>query len=453
MLGIFHNSLESIDFQKDNYHREMEMICTTIMSEIDQKIQSGQYGHDPESHSHNAEKETDLKKLFSDKVMERFGIKVTPYLGHEAFAAVIPSYINYNHIFAPLAGPFFYEYGVFSKEIEQINKAKHKTATIDLENARVGGFFSEIEHEMFFDIPAMLRLEITPRELAAIATHEIGHIFTFMEYCYKLNMTNQVFQQLCDEIDTNNNPKQKEIIIRNYKFGEKISSEDIEDVINSETKVVLGFKLFKMFKLEVTDLMDKSHYNQVTSEQIADNFAVRMGLGRELVTSLDKMHRTYPNPNYGLGNVIMHVINFAVSVLLSVCVFIIGLMIPILAGFAILALFNLIGLILEEKESNKDRTYDEVRDRFMRVKQQIIQQLKDQKLPKHEIEYSLKSLEDIDAILVNVGRYRGILNKFFKIFSAKDREAYNQIIEMRELEELTHNDLFVSSAKLKLKGM
>ena len=208
-----------------------------------------------------------------------------------------------------------------------------------------------------------------------------------------------------------------------------------------------------MFKLEVTDLMDKSHYNQVTSEQIADNFAVRMGLGRELVTSLDKMHRTYPNPNYGLGNVIMHVINFAVSVLLSVCVFIIGLMIPILAGFAILALFNLIGLILEEKESNKDRTYDEVRDRFMRVKQQIIQQLKDQKLPKHEIEYSLKSLEDIDAILVNVGRYRGILNKFFKIFSAKDREAYNQIIEMRELEELTHNDLFVSSAKLKLKGM
>lgn len=453
MLGIFHSlGLESIDFQKDDYHLKMEKVCSDIMETIKSNIKSGAYGEHEDMYAAEIEKDEALKKPLIDLIFNRFGIKVKPLFTHDAYAAVIPSYINYNHIFAPKEAPFYYEYGVFGKELLQIKNRKQQSATIDLEKAKVGGFFSEIEHDMFYHVPMMIKDSLTPREFAAIITHEIGHIFTFMEYCYKLNATNQVFQSLCDEVIGKNEKKQKEIILKDYKFGSSVKPEDIEEIINSETKVVLGYKLFKVFKLEVTDLMNKSHYNQATSEQMADNFAVRMGLGRELVTSLDKIHRAYRNPNYGLMNVMHHVLTFTLYALAGVATIVLGIMVPIFAGFVLIAIMFLISLILGERESNLDRTYDEVKDRFMRVRHQIIEQLKDKNMPKHEIKSTLESLEEITKIVNDVGRYRGIINRMFKIFSSKDREAFNEILNMRDLEELAHNELFVSSAKLQSNG-
>ena len=453
MLGIFHSlGLESIDFQKDDYHLKMEKVCSDIMETIKSNIKSGAYGEHEDMYAAEIEKDEALKKPLIDLIFNRFGIKVKPLFAHDAYAAVIPSYINYNHIFAPKEAPFYYEYGAFGKELLQIKNRKQQSATIDLEKAKVGGFFSEIEHDMFYHVPMMIKDSLTPREFAAIITHEIGHIFTFMEYCYKLNATNQVFQSLCDEVIGKNEKKQKEIILKDYKFGSSVKPEDIEEIINSETKVVLGYKLFKVFKLEVTDLMNKSHYNQATSEQMADNFAVRMGLGRELVTSLDKIHRAYRNPNYGLMNVMHHVLTFMLYVLVGVVAIMLGIMIPIFASFSVIAVMFLISLILGERESNLDRTYDEVKDRFMRVRHQIIEQLKNKNMPKHEIKSTLESLEEITKIVNDVGRYRGIINRLFKIFSSKDREAFNEILNMRDLEELAHNELFVSSAKLQSNG-
>lgn len=453
MLGIFHSlGLESIDFQKDDYHLRMEKVCSDIMETIKYNIKSGVYGEHEDMYAAEIEKDEALKKPLMDLIFDRFGIKVKPMFVHEAYAAVMPSYINYNHIFAPKDAPFYYQSGVFGRELLQIKNRKQQSATIDLEKAKVGGFFSEIEHLMFYHVPMMIEEGETPREFAATITHEIGHIFTFMEYCYKLNATNQVFQSLCDEIVGKNEKKQKEIILKDYKFGSSVKPEDIEEIINSETKVVLGYKLFKVFGLEVIDLMNKSHYNQATSEQMADNFTVRMGLGRELVTSLDKYHRSYGDPAYGLMNAMFHTLTFMLYVLGGVAVAILGIMLPILASFSVIAIVVLISIILGERESNLDRTYDEIKDRFMRIRHQVIEQLKNKNMPKHEIKSTLESLEAITKIVNDVGRYRGIINRIFKIFSSKDREAFNEILNMRDLEELAHNELFVSSAKLQSNG-
>lgn len=453
MLGIFHSlGLESIDFQKDDYHLRMEKVCSDIMETIKYNIKSGVYGEHEDMYAAEIEKDVALKKPLIDLIFDRFGIKVKPMFVHEAYAAVMPSYINYNHIFAPKDAPFYYQSGVFGRELLQIKNRKQQSATIDLEKARVGGFFSEIEHLMFYHVPMMIEEGETPREFAATITHEIGHIFTFMEYCYKLNATNQVFQSLCDEIVGKNEKKQKEIILKDYKFGSSVKPEDIEEIINSETKVVLGYKLFKVFGLEVIDLMNKSHYNQVTSEQMADNFTVRMGLGRELVTSLDKYHRSYGDPAYSLMNAMFHTLTFMLYVLGGVAVAILGIMMPLFASFSVIAIVVLISIILGERESNLDRTYDEIKDRFMRIRHQVIEQLKDKNMPKHEIKSTLESLEAITKIVNDVGRYRGIINRIFKIFSSKDKEAFNEILNMRDLEELAHNELFVSSAKLQSNG-
>lgn len=434
---LFNISQEIIDQQENIFGIALE----SIFSKIKVKLEKG------ELDTHNLRDSKELLELVT-LIGNRTGLKVK-IIHNQALAAILPFYSNKNHV---LIHKYYRGNFKIADQEKILKEANRKKGHVDLKKATVSGLFSEYSNHLHLDFKSLfLVLKLSPAEVTAITLHELGHAFYACEYANRIDTVNQVLSNLAAEM-TNKKEKDLTYIYRELKsINEKVTEEDVDKIVNGN-KIIAGYTFYSVL-LDNEVLHEKKQsrvdkYDETAFEQLADNFAARFGYGRQLIIALDKLHRFGYSPekskSAAMITEMLMTLDFIFMIIATATLFITILPLGVLMG--LITYLNFMGY----GENFKDYTYDELKVRYNRIRQEYIQNLKSDDLSKDEIKLILDDIYVIDKIMDETSRFSPLLSKLSNLLVSSNRQAKNAIRGEQLLEELAFNDLYVKSAEFKL---
>lgn len=434
-------AMESIDFQTDNFGSQLEAIFYNIEDFIQSKRSNSI------EYLRLLVNNSEFPKILSDTIFKRLGIKVKVKFNTTSSGCIMPFFINENHVLLKKMWR-----GEISRSLSDQRKLlktlNSKNGTIDLKNAVVSGIFSEYEHDLWIDVVGhLLNEKSTIPEIVAILLHELGHAFTYYEYANRLEETNQVLASLSDELRGQNNVEKKKVIFKEISKNLGLKENTLDELAEEKNQTILGLKLFKEFVGSVRSQLPNGKYNETASEQLADNFAARFGYGRHLVTALQRLYKNanidhddaYVRKSYFLEIIFVHL-----QALISlICLF---LGIVTITTFYSIALWVI--LFVVSKEDSLDMTYDQLKIRYKRVRQQYIEMINKLYLDKDKLRQVVDDVHFLDEIVQKTAIHRTLMTRLSNFVFSSGQRARDDIELQYLLEDLTHSDLFLKSAEL-----
>lgn len=437
--GLF--ALESIQAQVDNFGRSLESRISLIFDRIETGELPNQASvvRDPVV--------AEIKRL----IWERMGMKVK-LITDRGLAAVIPFYSNKNHIFVPdiWRGNF-----TLSDQERILSQYKERKGTVNVEKVKLGGIFSEYEVPVYMNFWWWKQLGSGPAEVTAALLHELGHAFYICYYADRTDRTNQVLASISRHALN----KEKGDVEYVYRELEKINpgkAKEMADVLCNDSRTVAGTKWFNFIHETVRSQLSDDTYADTAFEQRADNFAARFGYGQHLATALEKISEFSPEKSAVMRTLVIATDIMTLGFLAWGTFFIFSgagaVAIPavgtrILYGFFMeLALAS---ILYSNREDVQDYTYDKLKFRYLRIRQDVVDQLKDPGMNRKTAEENLKTIYALDEIVRNTKEVRTLSMFLANLLSSKSREARKSITEQQLLEALASNDLFVKSAELR----
>lgn len=438
-------STEVIDFQNDSFGKDLEEVVAVIQSKLisETSIEANQLKKVAKTISPEIDI---LEKL----IFDRIGLKVEIITNSESCAA-LPFHINNNNI---LTSEFLRDdltNSDYSKMLSKVRNNINLKGGVNLQTAKVSGIFSEVNNLLFINFVFLFKyINLSPSGITAIILHELGHIFQFFEYSSRLEENNQVLSSLSKELLADKNNKNISYIYKELKsINDNITEEDIDQIVNGEN-VIPGIKLFKILAGSVTSQMVDNKYNETSSEQLADQFVSRFGYGRELVNSLEK---TEFNSKFLYFSYVAQTMGH----LYLIVIFILSIIsVPATLGLILLKLFNItiLGIInyyyiLTNGERTRDQTYDNINIRYKRIRNDMLELIKNKNIDKNEIDLILTNIKEIDKIVEDKTIPDVITKKIINYIIPSNSRAKSSITEQQLMEDLVSNDLFIKSAQLK----
>lgn len=437
-------SIEMINYQReDSFIGKAESLIINIYADITNKTYKD---------SRDLLAKSPYVASLSKLIFTRFGLKneIPPELVCLSPMAVIP-FLNIDKTFESLSGfsfSFIKDFLQSSKKLWDINKnnkidaikANNKTGFVNTKLAKVGGYMSEFTHYFIFDFYSMYEYKLTPKETVAVLLHEIGHAFTGLEYHYMLEQSNASLRQVMIEIN-NNNPDQA-LYIFNSKISPNTKIIDVDEFKNM-TRQDMTFKVFSTYFDTIKSQMISNTYNKTTFENLSDSFATRFGLGSELALSLDKMYE-----HHGMNGQSFQ--NYLIFMGILYLILVVSLISTLIASGAFsLAALVFCSYFIGSGFSRKDMTYDDMKDRYERIRNSMVNELKkyilvDKKLTKKLIE----DIEQIDILISLAIRHITVNSTISDIIFPSDKRAKYYYNIQRDLEDLANNSLFFQAGKL-----
>ena len=376
-----------------------------------------------------------------DQLYSRLKIK-TRIITNKGLAAILPLYSNRTHI-------FLHEYFRGDIDIREqtkfLNNLKSPRGTVDIQKAQLGGFFSEYEHTVYLNIWALVnQFNMTPGQITGCLLHEIGHGFKACYFADRCDRTNQVLATLARENNGEEKPKLDYVYTELKKINPQIEKQEVDRLVNGG-KVIGSIAWVKIIVGTVRNLTVNDTYNDTSFEAEADSFASRFGYGREIVEALDilaKGSAERSNAAYAffLLNELLVVVAFFLAIGLVATAGVIG---PLFSMTVVL-----MASIFGSRADVKDMTYDELKDRYKRMRNDMILQLKDKDLPRDYVKSTVNDIAVIDESINNTRKVRGIFTTIAWLLSAGSRAASRSISDQQIYETLAANDLYLESAKL-----
>jgi len=417
---------EAIDFQSSVVADQITKMFEDIL-----KCKSGKEADASEAHKTLVtfmEKETGLK------IDLKFN---TPYP-----PCMMPIHVNPSSI---LGDSNFKDY--YTKDANKVIKKleDNEKTFVDLKNAKVGGAFSTVPSKIYMGFRQLKDMKLTAREAAAVFMHEVGHAFVAYELAFNTIQTNQILLALHKSLVA----KDQKLFEYSLKLTEKRigPSSGVYNELKEETdtNVVTTVVMAKIQEKRVSEL-GTAAYDKTTYEALADNFATRMGLGRELVTSLEKIHRLYGSPEYsGETRFMYNMIQIIVASYFMLLGAVLGSVLLMIAGAPI---FFLITWTVSDGAEYQN-VYDKLKIRYKRVREQLISRLKVKSLAPELVKNILEDLKVLDKIIEQTGEFSSILNVVGNIIYPSNWVLSSRKNAQRLLEELASNDLFIKAAQLR----
>lgn len=229
----------------------------------------------------------------------------------------------------------------------------------------------------------MLNVNFTAPIITAIILHELGHIFNYFVLADRLEATNNILASLSKEIKGGNNSEKIHVIFKDLtkQFGIKDSTFD--DLLSESNSTIIGVKLFNKYIKYVKSQLPNSVYNDTINEALADNFASRFGYGRQLILSIDRFNKGEPEKN----NLIASYITF-MSFITNVAfpsLLILGSFIGGVGILGVLISLFVTMVIKGSGEEHQSHSYDTLKTRYQRIRQQYIEMIKTQPFKKRRI--------------------------------------------------------------------
>jgi hypothetical protein len=100
-------------------------------------------------------------------------------------------------------------------------------------------------------------------------------------------------------------------------------------------------------------------------------------------------------------------------------------------------------------EDTRDYTFDDLKVRYKRIRQQCLEQLKDSSLLADTIKTLITDIKHIDDIILQATDYKPVCAALSNLIFPANRNSKRAIEQQQLIEDLAHNDLFLKSAELK----
>lgn len=435
--------LEMIDFQND---KEFGYAIEAVVTEIYEKINSGTREKDLEK--------SEIIERLSDLIRRRLKFEVVFELESPMVAAVLPFYPNRNHV---LLKDFVRGMVLTDDQIKTLTRASRDFGTVDTKKVTVSGSFSKGESTMYLSFTDFIRREkLTVPETTAVILHELGHIFDSFEYADRMETSNFIIADVMKYAIGKKEKAEKKYIYQELeKAGVEIDPAEVE-LLLSDDKVIAGKHWFNMYIGHISSQMNERTYDQTMNEALADVFVARFGYGVPLVTGLNKVHKLaffgYPSTT----NLVM--INIFRTLQAGIIMLSLMFDLKLIAAGKILGYFGIfrtvglaLGMVATSKADTRDMTYDELKIRYKRVRNQFIENLKDPNLDEKFIKEAIEGIKVLDMTMSEMSNIP-LINRVIAdaVFPAA-RRAKNSIQDQRHIEDLMSSDLFLKAAQLKVQ--
>jgi uncharacterized protein YjfI (DUF2170 family) len=157
--------------------------------------------------------------------------------------------------------------------------------TVNLKKARVDGVYANLDHTVFLPLTDMLSERFTDEEIVAVLLHEIGHIFVYYEYISRTVTTNTVLAGIAKTMSSTTDPKEIETVLLSAKKVLQLTDLDVKKLVNNSRVDLVEMVVVSSAIEQARSELGSDIYDMNSFEALADNFATRLGCGRELVTS------------------------------------------------------------------------------------------------------------------------------------------------------------------------
>lgn len=441
-------TFEMISFQNDDkFGADLEVICAEYIDFVKQ-------GQTMKAIEGMAEP----KKRLEETIFRRTGMKVKLTTnGHDA--AIIPNYYTPHNVIANdyLRGFLQSTSPSNTTGWEELSKmANQSLGTINFDTAKMTGWFSEQEIPLFMNFYRLVTSEdSSPAELTAIILHELGHAFNAAAFINQTHSANQILSDIATTAVKKNGSKagkgEIEYIYKEMKKIDPNAAQELAQGMVSGNPPVMGVSLFRTTVGAVTTLMADKTYDRVMNEAMADNFATRFGYGGALVSGLEKLERI--NPEYKTmrerARILMMVAIYCVIMTTAAIMapFIgISILTPVAMFYSYITI-KILGMVAGSE--GRPRIYDDIKQRYIRIRNQLVENIKDPTINRELRKHLLADITTIDAIVDSKETYTAAIDTVFDFFSPTNRRAKKSIEAQQQMEALIANRLFVQAAKLK----
>lgn len=443
--------LEIIDFQHDDTGSQLEVIFQKMVDELTFNPK-----YILEGSEHDMRLCNYVKKRFGIPLDMHYGTTPNKLFSRGSYYFVYPVCVSPFNILGIDAAS-----GAYRHEVEKVvtkNLANQK-GTVDLKRAKVSGIFSEISISIFFHIPAAIKIEkLSIREIVATFLHELGHAFTFYEFSDRLSTNNQILMHLSQALKTNDK-KEMTYVFKELATRNGLDEKTFLEFVDSENRVMAGYYFFVRYIGAVIPSIANSRYDETATEQLADNFASKFGYGLELVTGLDKAYQGEPENNdfvmtmlYFLEmlevirtiETVFKLVNFSQENLTPLTVF--GYLVDIVTTFFIV--LSTYKRTQRAGDTYRHMEYDDLKDRYKRVRMQYIDVLKYGDIPAENKKRAIDAIKQLDEIIDRTRNFKTLKTIVSNWIFTKNRNTKADIELQKMLEQLAHNDLFLKSSEL-----
>ncbi len=431
-MKLINLGLEAIAFQTPDLANKMAKLLEEVMQERSSKT------------ADTSAAKKDLVKLLGDST----GMKLDIVFDTPIAPAVLPFHINPDSVLGYSSLKDYY--GEESKAtMERLKKIK-TTSSIDLKNARVTGIFSEIAIPIYLGFDHLKSYKLSGRQMAAVLAHEVGHAFVAFELAFRTVRTNQILSAIAKAHAGGDR--------NTYTYALKTTEEIIgaktgvtEQLIEQKNGAVVATVVLGEInkKNHEESVMGNTSYDINSFEALADNFATRMGLGLELTTALEKMHKNMGAAEFSTTARVALTVSdiFSTAVIASGAIMLATGMMPFIASYTLVMVS--LGVYLGLDGRDQSNVYDKLKVRFKRIKEQQIQFLKDNKLPPKDVKNVLESVAHIEKIIDEISEYKGFLPAVLNLIDPASRAVNKASDVQQKLEALASNELYLKAAQLR----
>jgi len=432
-MGQFQESMEAIAFQTNS--NLPKAIAAVFQKIIDIKASR------PESDA--------LFEQITPIVGGATGLFVTPVLLESKAAKAFSMFVldpNFN-AYSPInvkASEMMDKY-----ELGKLETIEILNGSIDRKNGKVSGFYSKIpfrcgiSHTMFDG-------SFEAAELAAIFTHELGHPWSICEFLGQTLLTNVILAELVGRMDMQESESRKFALAR---CALKLSENDQKipsDVSSSEiTALVLEGQVKRMQRAYNT-----RWYDQRLAEAMADQFAARWMVGKDLVRALSKLERAkgwmdaepgYDNMWVGVMSNLLTVVMLPYGFALSKGIAELTLHVMRRLAFGFAASFFISGSFYGLKAD----VYPPMQQRIRAIRNEIVNLLKDRDLPVDLRKQALADLKIIDEEASNIHPFVNVINQLTTYTLDMISGKAHSLGANQMKENLANNRFFEFSADLR----
>lgn len=406
-MRLINPSLESIQFQSTQFRDELILAMEAIDRLGASKV--------PDS-----EEEERVGRLIKDYT----GLNITVTFGKHQPQIHVPD-VNKNNI---LIQNYLRTYidGVDGLAFLQKNDGIMR-GSVDLVRGKVSGVFSEFPAVLRMPLTMVGNSKYTPGMKAAVVLHEVGHLFYFCYFMAHTATVNQVLSSMSKALDKSGSVEEREVVLISVKQALKLKDLNTLELAKSTDKKIVEAVVVSSVARESKSQLGRSIYDSTSWEYLADQYAARCGAGRDLALALDTIYRGSWNISFRSLPAYLFM-----EVLKITALFMIG---PL-------------SLLLFAMDGNDSR-YDKPGARMLRVRSQIVENLKDRDLDKEDVVRLEEDIKVIDNLLKDVNDRRQFFGVLWDSLSPSARKDHNYTGLQQELETLANNDLFVKAAQLR----
>jgi Zn-dependent protease with chaperone function len=403
--------LESVDFQYNiGFHKELVAAVKILVENRTKK---------------DAVKKSRIVEIVKERLNMAIELEVVP--NWEGGAAVDVPKLNKDHVLIAE----FTRNGLEDKDSEEILKGlKDKSffeGGYNLENSTLSGTFSKIKSRVFVGLPLLEpSAGYSPEEIAAILTHEFGHVYYYFVLASSTVTTNLAMKAASDRMTGAKSKEMRILIAKDVEkaLGVEYPNTDIKDVKTLQTMTMAAVAGKSRSEL------GENIYDYTGYEALADQFAARHGFAVPLATGLDRLQRRYGHAQYRTN--VTHIMMEALKL---------GLFMGSVVGFLGLPLIILFTGLTPS-------LYDKPKERVDRIRNDLVVALKNKDLDEEYRTALLNDIEVIDKLQSKVGENETLFELYWKHVHPSGRSKVKHTELQQELEALASNELYVAAATL-----